>query len=117
MRTPPTSPSSALLLIVLAHAPLYLTGTPPAPSLADEVVVLDVYGAREAPLPGITGERIAEKVTASAHYVPSQADVAGVVAGLAGPGDVVITMGAGDVTMQGPAILNTLARRGAEAGA
>ncbi|QRY83833.1 UDP-N-acetylmuramate--L-alanine ligase (plasmid) [Tsukamurella tyrosinosolvens] len=86
-------------------------------SLADEVVVLDVYGAREAPLPGVTGERIAEKVTASVHYVPSQAEVAGVVAGLASPGDVVITMGAGDVTMQGPTILNTLAQRGAEAGA
>lgn len=86
-------------------------------SLADEVVVLDVYGAREDPLPGITGERIAEKVTASAHYVPSQADVAGVVASLARPGDVVITMGAGDVTMQGPTILNTLAQRSAGAGA
>ncbi len=86
-------------------------------SLADEVVVLDVYGAREAPLPGVTGERIAEKVTASVHYVPSQAEVAGVVAGLAAPGDVVITMGAGDVTMQAPTILDALAQRGAEAGA
>lgn len=56
-------------------------------------------------------------MTASVHYVPSQAEVAGVVAGLASPGDVVITMGAGDVTMQGPTILNTLAQRGAEAGA
>lgn len=86
-------------------------------SLADEVVVLDVYGAREDPLPGITGERIAEKVTASSRYVPVQSEVAGVVAGLARPGDVVITMGAGDVTMQAPTILDALAQRGAEAGA
>ncbi len=86
-------------------------------SLADEVVVLDVYGAREDPLPGVTGERITEKVTASAHYVPIQSEVAGMVAGLARSGDVVITMGAGDVTMQGPTILNALAQRGAEAGA
>ncbi|SDR05477.1 UDP-N-acetylmuramate--L-alanine ligase [Tsukamurella pulmonis] len=86
-------------------------------SLADEVVVLDVYGAREDPLPGVTGERIAEKVTASVRYVPIQAEVAGVVAGLAHAGDVVITMGAGDVTMQAPTILNALAQRAAEAGA
>ncbi|ADG79245.1 UDP-N-acetylmuramate--L-alanine ligase OS=Tsukamurella paurometabola (strain ATCC 8368 / DSM/ CCUG 35730 / CIP 100753 / JCM 10117 / KCTC 9821 / NBRC 16120/ NCIMB 702349 / NCTC 13040) OX=521096 GN=murC PE=3 SV=1 [Tsukamurella paurometabola] len=81
-------------------------------SLADHVVALDVYGAREAPLPGITGERIAEKVTTDVTYVPSQADVAGTVVDIARPGDVVITMGAGDVTMQGPAILSALAQRG-----
>ncbi|WP_237741750.1 UDP-N-acetylmuramate--L-alanine ligase [Tsukamurella sp. 1534] len=86
-------------------------------SLADQVVVLDVYGAREAPLPGVTGERIAEKVTAPVRYVPRQADLAGVVTELSRPGDVVITMGAGDVTMQGSAILSALAQRGSRAGA
>lgn len=80
-------------------------------SLADIVVVLDVYGAREEPIPGVSGARIAEAVTKPVHYQPDLSKVGRQVAGLAQPGDVVITMGAGDVTMLGPGILDALSSR------
>jgi UDP-N-acetylmuramate--alanine ligase len=75
---------------------------------ADEVFVLDVYGAREAPLAGVSGATVAEHVSAPAHYVPDFSAVADRVADVAAPGDVVITMGAGDVTMLGKEILDSL---------
>ncbi|GAA2070047.1 UDP-N-acetylmuramate--L-alanine ligase [Williamsia deligens] len=78
---------------------------------ADEVVVLDVYGAREEPLDGVTGRTIADRVRASVHYVADISEVAGVVADLAAPGDVVLTLGAGDITMQGPEIVAALTAR------
>ncbi|KOV85936.1 UDP-N-acetylmuramate--L-alanine ligase [Nocardia sp. NRRL S-836] len=77
-------------------------------SLADEVVVLDVYGAREEPEPGVTGALIADQVTASVHYEPSFDRVPALVASLAREGDLVVTMGAGDVTMLGPEIVSAL---------
>ncbi|GAA4829924.1 UDP-N-acetylmuramate--L-alanine ligase [Saccharopolyspora rosea] len=82
--------------------------------LADEVVVLDVYGAREDPQPGVTGELIADAVPLPAervHFEPSLTEAAPRVAGLVRPGDVVVTMGAGDVTMLGPEILAEVDRR------
>ena len=80
-------------------------------SLADEVVVLDVYGAREEPEPGVTGALIADRVTAAVHYEPAFDVAAPLVAGLAKPGDLVVTMGAGDVTQLGPEILAELDKR------
>ncbi|MFD4675443.1 UDP-N-acetylmuramate--L-alanine ligase [Lentzea sp. NPDC058450] len=77
-------------------------------SLADEVVVLDVYGAREEPEPGVTGALIADQVTASVHYEPSFDRVPALVASLVRDGDLVVTMGAGDVTMLGPEIVSAL---------
>jgi UDP-N-acetylmuramate--alanine ligase len=82
--------------------------------LADEVVVLQVYGAREDPEPGVSGALVADAVTLPAdrvHYVPRWAEVPAVVAGVARSGDLVITMGAGDVTRLGPVILARLAGR------
>jgi UDP-N-acetylmuramate--alanine ligase len=80
--------------------------------LADVAVVLDVYAAREDPEPGITGQLVADAVPdGKARYVPSSADVPRVAASLAKPGDVVLTMGAGDVTRLGPVILEELASR------
>jgi UDP-N-acetylmuramate--alanine ligase len=86
---------------------------------ADEVVVLDVYGAREDPEPGVTGALVADAVPlppGRVHYVPRWAEVPAVVAGLARPGDLVLTMGAGDVTVLGPETLVELdrGRAGAE---
>ncbi|MGH3167055.1 MAG: UDP-N-acetylmuramate--L-alanine ligase, partial [Trebonia sp.] len=78
--------------------------------LADEAVVLDVYAAREDPEPGVTGALVAGAVPGGARYVPVFADVPGAVASIAAPGDVVLTMGAGDVTRLGPLILSELAR-------
>ncbi|OZD04538.1 UDP-N-acetylmuramate--L-alanine ligase [Rhodococcus sp. 06-235-1A] len=77
-------------------------------SLADEIVVLDVYGAREEPLPGVTGALVAAAVTKPVNYQPDLSLVAKQVAHLSVPGDVVITMGAGDVTMLGGPILDAL---------
>jgi UDP-N-acetylmuramate--alanine ligase len=76
---------------------------------ADVAVVLDVYGAREDPQPGITGELITREISGDAtdvHFVPSLAQAPATVAGWLRPGDLVITMGAGDVTMLGPQILD-----------
>jgi len=83
-------------------------------ALADEVVVLDVYAAREDPVPGVSGALVAAAVPLPAgrvHYEPSWSAVPGLLAGLAGPGDLVLTVGAGDVTMLGPELLAVLAER------
>jgi UDP-N-acetylmuramate--alanine ligase len=75
---------------------------------ADEVFVLDVYAAREQPLAGVSGATVAEHISVPVHYVPDFSAVADRVADAARPGDVVVTMGAGDVTMLGPEILASL---------
>ncbi|MEU3888371.1 UDP-N-acetylmuramate--L-alanine ligase [Streptomyces sp. NPDC029041] len=80
-------------------------------ALADASVVLDIYPAREDPIPGITSELIVEAARAAgADVTPlhDKADVPSVVAGMAKPGDLVLTMGAGDVTDLGPHILDRL---------
>ncbi|MCZ0728041.1 UDP-N-acetylmuramate--L-alanine ligase [Mycolicibacterium iranicum] len=74
-------------------------------SAADEVFVLDVYAAREQPLAGISGATVADAVTAPVTYVPDFSAVAARVAASVAPGDVVVTMGAGDVTLLGREIL------------
>ncbi len=75
---------------------------------ADQVFVLDVYAAREQPLTGISGATIAEHVSAPVRYLPDFSSVAQQVAASLRPGDVVVTMGAGDVTMLGPEIIAAL---------
>jgi UDP-N-acetylmuramate--alanine ligase len=77
-------------------------------SQADEVFVLDVYAAREQPMAGVSGAMIADHVTVPVTYVPDFSAVAERVADTASPGDVVVTMGAGDVTMLGKEILAAL---------
>jgi UDP-N-acetylmuramate--alanine ligase len=81
-------------------------------SLADEVVVLDVYGAREEPQPGVTGALIADRITgAGVHYESAFDRIVPLAADLVKPGDLLVTMGAGDVTQLGPEILAELDRR------
>ncbi|MFF1495211.1 UDP-N-acetylmuramate--L-alanine ligase [Streptomyces sp. NPDC058304] len=80
-------------------------------SLADSAVVLDIYPAREDPIPGITSEIIIAAARTAGADVTAEHDkgaVADVIAGMAKPGDLVLTMGAGDVTDLGPAILARL---------
>jgi UDP-N-acetylmuramate--alanine ligase len=80
---------------------------------ADRVVVTDVYAAREAPIPGVTGRLVAEaadEAGAEVAYVPHLADLAGFLAARVEPGDLVLTMGAGDITTV-PAELATLLDR------
>ncbi|MFC4561441.1 UDP-N-acetylmuramate--L-alanine ligase [Nocardiopsis mangrovi] len=78
-------------------------------ALADEAVVLPVYGAREDPEPGVTSELITGAVRHDRVHAPPDRDSAvGLAAGLAAPGDIVLTMGAGDVTELGPRIVEAL---------
>jgi UDP-N-acetylmuramate--alanine ligase len=86
----------------------FASGFGAALALADLVVVMEVYAAREDPVPGVTGALIADAVPLPPERVvfePSWTAVPGVVAGLVRPADVVLTVGAGDVTMLGPEIL------------
>ncbi|MHA6763401.1 UDP-N-acetylmuramate--L-alanine ligase [Streptacidiphilus sp. PAMC 29251] len=81
-------------------------------SHADAVIVLDIYPAREDPVPGITSALVIDAARAhGADATPahSLADVPDLVAGIAKEGDLVLTMGAGDVTFLGPEILARLA--------
>ncbi|MBW0102613.1 UDP-N-acetylmuramate--L-alanine ligase [Pseudonocardia sp. KRD291] len=80
-------------------------------SLADEVMVLDIYGAREDPEPGVSSALVTDAVRLPAervHRAPSWERVPAAIAALATDGDMVITMGAGDVTVLGPEILREL---------
>jgi len=80
--------------------------------LADEAVVLDVYAAREDPEPGVTGGLVADAVPGGgARFLPDRAQAVPMIASIAQPGDVVLTMGAGDVTALGPQLVEALRRR------
>jgi UDP-N-acetylmuramate--alanine ligase len=79
--------------------------------LADLAFVLDVYAAREDPEPGVSGALVAGAAPGGkARYLPDAAAVPGAVAAVARPGDVVLTMGAGDVTRLGPLLVAALSR-------
>jgi UDP-N-acetylmuramate--alanine ligase len=83
--------------------------------LADESFVMEVYAAREDPEPGVSGLLIATAVPGGrARFVPDRAAVPAAVAAAARPGDLVLTMGAGDVTALGPQIVAALAAAGDE---
>lgn len=82
--------------------------------LADLVIQMDVYGAREEPRPGVSGQLLVDAIPAGSAevvYEPSVGRTAETALELVRPGDVVITMGAGDVTMIGPELLRLLADR------
>jgi UDP-N-acetylmuramate--alanine ligase len=68
---------------------------------ADRAVVTDVYPSREAPLPGVTGELVVEAARQSGHrnvaYCQHWREVPPVLAADVAPGDVVLTLGAGDI--------------------
>jgi UDP-N-acetylmuramate--alanine ligase len=81
---------------------------------ADVVVLLDIFPAREEPIPGVTGALIAERVPLPADrvvYLPERSTVPARLAELAGPGDLILTMGIGDVYLLCPDILAALAER------
>ena len=79
---------------------------------ADEVVVMDVCGDREDPLPGIDGRLVSDAIrpgTAHVTYEPVWDEAAPTVAAIAQPGDLVITVGCGDVTKVAPLVVAELA--------
>jgi UDP-N-acetylmuramate--alanine ligase len=82
---------------------------------ADEVVVMDVYVAREDPEPGVNGALVAGHVPLPPERVrfePSWSAVPAELVARARPGDLVLTLGAGDVTLVGPEVLELLSRPG-----
>ena len=81
---------------------------------ADRLVVTDVYGAREAPAPGVTGELVSDAARrrgTSVRYVPGLDEASALVAERVGPGDLVVTLGAGDVTWVSHDLVRRLGER------
>ncbi len=82
---------------------------------ADSVFVLDIYPASEAPIEGVTSDAVAQRIAKlggkQTWYVSSFDDAAAGVASLASPGDMVLTLGAGNVSQLGPRILEQLESR------
>jgi len=82
------------------------------------VVVTGVYAAREAPIEGVTGRLVADAARVGereVHWVPERKDLLAQVASAVRAGDVVLTLGAGDVTAVGRELLARLAGRRGEA--
>jgi len=79
---------------------------------ADTVTVLDIYAASEAPIAGVTAERLARRISETgakdAAYVGSFADAAELAGKSAQTGDLVLTLGAGNVSQLGPMLLEQL---------
>jgi UDP-N-acetylmuramate--alanine ligase len=74
---------------------------------------MDVYSAGEAPIPGVSGKSVLDAVLRAhprtqAAYLPHRDDIVPYLARIARPGDIVFTMGAGDVTAVGPALVKSL---------
>ena len=79
---------------------------------ADLVLVTDVYAAREAPIPGVTGQLVAEaarRAGAEVMWVPNRDDLAASLADVGRERDVVFTLGAGDITDVASELLHRLA--------
>jgi UDP-N-acetylmuramate--alanine ligase len=77
---------------------------------ADDVTLLEIYAASEKPIPGISAELIAEKMQ-HGHFIPNFVLAAERMIELAKPGDVIITLGAGDVNSLAPIIAEGLNKR------
>ncbi|TPV48397.1 UDP-N-acetylmuramate--L-alanine ligase [Pseudarthrobacter phenanthrenivorans] len=76
-------------------------------NLADTALVLDIYPAREDPIPGVTSQLIADHLGGGGRLVAA-ADAVATLAAAAAEGDIVLTAGAGDVTAYGPQIVEAL---------
>jgi UDP-N-acetylmuramate--alanine ligase len=79
---------------------------------ADSVFVLDIYAASEAPIDGINGALVAARIGQSgrrpASYLGSFAEAATAAVAIAQPGDLVLTLGAGNISQIGPQVLERL---------
>jgi UDP-N-acetylmuramate--alanine ligase len=87
-------------------------------SSADLIVVTDVYGAGELPVPGISGKLVVDALLETAPgkravYLPRRSDVAPFLAREVRSGDLILTLGAGDITMVGEETLARLASQSA----
>ena len=82
---------------------------------ADAVTLMDVYAAGETPIPGISGKTLVSSILAhdaraQVAWMPHRAETVGYLTGKLSAGDLLITMGAGDVTGMGPLVLAALAK-------
>jgi len=81
---------------------------------ADRVFVTDVYAASEKPIPGVTGQTIVDAVTRTGHdgaqYVAARRQLPAAVGQLVEPGDLILSMGAGDIHEQGTQLAADLAK-------
>jgi UDP-N-acetylmuramate--alanine ligase len=78
---------------------------------ADVLLVTDIYAASEDPIPGVSAERLVDAIRACGHRHAEHVPRAGLAAharGLVKPGDIVLTLGAGDITGAGPELLKLL---------
>ena len=85
---------------------------------ADVILVTDVFGAEQTPIPGVTGQLVAEGARSAAPdrtilYLPHRDDLLEYLEGAVRPGDLVLTMGCGDVWMLADAALAQIAERDA----
>ncbi len=82
---------------------------------ADSVFVLDIYAASEKPIDGVTAEVLARRIAANGNreaiHIPSFVEASAAVAALAQPGDMILTLGAGNVSQLGPIILERLEQK------
>lgn len=85
---------------------------------ADVLVLLDIYGAREKPIEGVDGMTLVDLARRyghrAVHYVPQKTDLPAFLLDLVESGDLVITMGAGDIWRQGKAFYEQLVERNME---
>jgi UDP-N-acetylmuramate--alanine ligase len=77
---------------------------------ADRTIVLEVYAASEKPIPGITSKLITSQMK-NGEYIPNFVEVTDSIVEMAQPGDVIMTLGAGDVSSLAPIIVDGLNRR------
>jgi UDP-N-acetylmuramate--alanine ligase len=82
---------------------------------ADEVIITDIYAAREDPLPGVTGEALARRIRerspgAVVRFAPDREALVQQLAAGARSGDVVLTLGAGDIRETGEQLVRLLHR-------
>jgi UDP-N-acetylmuramate--alanine ligase len=88
----------------------FLDGFATSLDLADDVTLLEIYAASEKPIHGVTSELIAAKMERG-HYLPNFVQASDRIIEMAQPGDVIITLGAGDVNSLAPIIAEGLQRR------
>jgi UDP-N-acetylmuramate--alanine ligase len=79
-------------------------------SLADFVLLLEIYAASEKPIVGVSSEVIADSMK-NGKYIPNFVEATDSIIEMAKPGDVIITLGAGDVSSLGPIIVDGLTKR------
>jgi len=79
-------------------------------SLADIVILLEVYAASEKPITGVSSQVIAQSMN-NGTYIPNFVEATDAIIDMAKPGDVIMTLGAGDVSSLGPIIIDGLTKR------